>query len=109
LVSGIERILHQLSDGCKDCPGRVCETGYVPISIEKVCGAYLLKSHQSLLPPPLHILEAENSVFVVFAVPSRCSGLENASEGHCMICSNMAGSFIILYDNYFNVFVKFKD
>jgi len=25
-----------------------------------------------------------------------------------MICSNMAASFIILYDNYFNVFVKFK-
>jgi hypothetical protein len=45
---------------------------------------------------------------MAIASPLRCSKLETALERHCMICSNMAGSFIILYDKYFNVFVKFK-
>ena len=108
MVSGIERVLHQFPDGCEDCPGGVGETCYVSVSVEKVCGAYLLKGHQSLFAPPLDILGFRSCVFVVFAVPSRCSGLGTALEGHCMICGNMAGSFIILYDKYFNVFVKFK-
>ena len=108
MVSGIKRVLYKLSDGNKDCAGGVGEAGYVSVPVEKVCGAYLLKGHQSLFAPPLDILGFRSCVFVVFAVPSRCSGLGTASEGHCMICGNMADSFIILYDRYFNVFVKFK-
>jgi len=68
-----------------------------------------LKGHQSSVSPPLHILEFRNSVLVVFAVNLHCFRLGMALEVYCMICSNMAGSFIILYDYYFNVFVKFKD
>ncbi len=108
MVGRIKRVFHKLPHRDKDCPGRVRESGYFAVPIKKVCRAYFLEAYQICFPP-LHLrLRFERCVFLAFASPTRCFGLGTASEWHCMICSNMAGSFIVRYDNYFNVFVKFK-
>jgi hypothetical protein len=47
-------------------------------------------------------------MFLCFIITLVSFELRTALEQYCMIYGNMAASFIILYDKYFNLFVKFK-